>query len=113
MYDIRIDAMGYFTDKDEKLLSEISEIESINLYNETIDYDKKILYIENDNLKNRDVVSLINFDNINLLPGFNVIGKGYDLSYPQTTIIKSGIKIEKAFLLQKIWTTKKMLLLLF
>lgn len=107
MYDIRIDAMGYFTDKDEKLLSEISEIESINLYNETIDYDKKILYIENDNLKNRDVVSLINFDNINLLPGFNVIGKGYDLSYPQTTIIKSGIKIEKAFFVAKNMDNKK------
>lgn len=101
MYDIRIDAMGYFTDKDKELLQSINEIESINFYNEEVDFGKKILYIEKENLKSNEAISLINFNNSNLLPLYKIIGKGYDLSYPQTTIIKSGIKIDKAFYVAK------------
>lgn len=101
MYDIRIDAMGFFTEKDINLLKSIPEIEKIVFYNETVDFNKKILYIENEKLTGKNASSLINFNNANLLENYTITSKSFDLSYPQTTIIKSGIKMEKAFFIPK------------
>ena len=70
MYDIRLDAPAGFTDYDINLLKNFKDVDKIVFYNETIDYDKKILYIESENTK-------------------------YDMSYLQNKIIKSGINIKK------------------
>ena len=91
MYDIRVEVPIGFTDSDIATLKSLNNIESIKFYNETVDYDKKILYIENDNLKENTALSLQNMDNNYILPGYKVIGKGMDISYPQDKIIKSGV----------------------
>lgn len=101
MYDIRVEVPIGFTDSDIATLKSLNNIESIKFYNETVDYDKKILYIENDNLKENTALSLQNMDNNYILPGYKVIGKGMDISYPQDKIIKSGVTMEKAFLIPK------------
>lgn len=101
MYDIKIEVLAGFTQKDIDLITKQKNIEYIRFYREYVDSSKKTLYIESDKINNeKDAINLINTENNKINFKYNIIGNDYDMSYIQKDINKFGINIERAYLIK-------------